>query len=202
MKRKIILFCLNLFFLTLFTDAAYSGIEVPGRTRWWVNDYAGIIDEETKGYLEGLISSIEQKTPDPIEIIVATFKSLEGWRVEDFEREYGERWRLSKTGRDNGVVVLITLEERRIDIGVGQNLKNILTDPKIRNIIDNIIAPEFNKLNFSLGIKKGVEAIMEILKDRDIPRDTPFTVITNSFKVLLAAFVIFILFIIGSRRSN
>jgi len=202
MKKRIILFCVILFSLGFFADTAYSKIEIPGRTRWWVNDYAGVIDEETKGYLEELISSIEQKTPDPIEIIVATFESIEGWRVEDFRREYGERWRLSKTGRDNGVVVLIAMEEQQINIGVGRNLKNILTDPKVRNIIDNVIAPEFNEGRFSLGIKKGVESAIDILKDADIPQDTPLTVITNIFKTLLVIFVLILFFIIGSRRPN
>lgn len=191
--KKIFIIC-GILLVTIFvSDFGFAKIPVPGRTNSWVNDYAGIIDPETKNYLENLISSIEQKTPDPVEVIIATFKSLEGWNVQQFSSEYGEKWREIKKGRrDNGVVLLITLEERSINIGVGQNLKGILTDEVVDSIIRDVISPEFGKVRYAEGIKKGAETIVDILSKAEIPQGRLFT----PKNILIAFLIILIIYLI------
>lgn len=168
--KRIFIICGILLSFIFFIGTGLAKIEVPGRTNTWVNDYAGIIDGDTKRYLEKLVSLIEQKTPDPIEVIVATFRSLEGWRLKDFAQRYGENWRKIKRGRrDNGVILLVVLDDRRVMIGAGQNLKNVITDTIVKDITENVIIPEFSKGDYAGGIKKGTEAIVRILSDAKIP---------------------------------
>ncbi len=194
MKKKFIL-CGILLSLLFFGGLGFAKIEVPGRTNSWVNDYAGIIDEDTKRYLEKLLSIIEQKTPDPIEVIIATFKSLEGWQPEDFALRYGENWRMAKRGRrDNGVIILVVLKGQWVMIGAGQNLKGILTDAVINDIMHNVIVPEFSKENYSEAIKKGAETIVKILSNAEIPKDS--LIATNLALLLLFIMIVGTIFII------
>lgn len=192
MKRTFV-FCLILAIFILFASIGLAKIPVPERTSSYVNDYAGIIDKNTRDYLKKLISSIEQKTPDPVEVIIATFRSLDGWRFEDFALEYGEKWRKIKKGRrDNGVILLIALQERRVTIGVGQNLRGILTPPVVNGIIQERISPEFSEGNYSKGIKKATEKIVEILDEAEIPADNP----TLGARIILLAISLIIAFFI------
>ena len=190
--RRIFVVCALLSALLFLIDPGFAKIPVPGRTDSWVNDYAGIIDKNTKEYLENFISSIGQKTPDPVEIIIATFKSLEGWDLEDFAAEYGEKWRLTKRGRDNGVVILVALEDRRVFIGIGRNLKDILTDVVTYDIVQSVIVPEFSEGRYSEGIKKAAETIVKILSEAEIPAGNPLIIMRN---ILIASLIIFAFFL-------
>lgn len=155
-------------------DSSFAKIDIPGRTGSWVNDYAGIIDEATRSYLEDEISSIKQRTPEPFEVIISTFKSLEGWEFSEFARLYGEKWREVKIGkRDNGVIILVALDQQRVTIGVGQNLKGILTVPVLQDIIQHVIVPEFREMHYAEGIKKAAERVMDIVGKANIPTRNP-----------------------------
>jgi len=198
--RRILAICAVSLLFILYANPGFAKIEVPGRTELRVNDYAGVVDQETKEYLEGLISLFEQKTRDPVEIIVATFISLEGWRFEDFAFEYGEKWRLTKKGRDNGVILLFALEEGRIDVGVGRNLSKILTTPVMDDIVRDLMMPELDKGNFGPGIRRGVERIIEILSRAEIPQDSFFSILLKGIlKMLLIILIILAVFFIGSK---
>ncbi|MCG2704884.1 MAG: TPM domain-containing protein [Candidatus Omnitrophica bacterium] len=196
------IFFAALIIVVTFAGLASAKIEVPGRTRSWVNDYAGIIDKDTKTYLESLVSSIKQKTPEPIEVVVATFRSLEGWDFNDFSKEYGEKWRDAKRGkRDNGVIIIVAIKERRVGIGVGRNLDNILIPGVTDDIIKNIITPEFAQARFSDGIRKAVEKIVTILNETDIPTGNAAAYIRGALLLVIIAALIFLLRNIYSRRQ-
>ncbi|MBU4377288.1 MAG: TPM domain-containing protein [Candidatus Omnitrophica bacterium] len=174
--KKVFVFCVVVSIFVLSAGSGFAKIEIPGRASTWVNDYAGIIDKDTKAYLEQLCGSVEQKTSDPIEVIVATFRSLGGWDLRDFTTEYGEKWREAKKGRrDNGVILLVVMDTQQVTIGVGQNLRHIVTQKTIEDIVQNTIVPEFKKNNYAGGIKKGTEAIVSILNKADIPANKPIT---------------------------
>lgn len=187
--RKNQLFIAIFLALVLSGVTVYAKIQIPGRTDTYLNDYAQIIDESTKRDLKELVSSIKQRNRDKIELIIAVFKSLEGWETQEFAAQYGEKWRLTKKGRDNGVILLVALGERRVTIGVGQNLKNILTDQTVDDIIKNIILPHFKQGEYVQGIKKGAQKIVDILNSSKIP--SGYDTIRNVIIFILLAIGIF-----------
>ncbi len=171
MKKKFILCIALLSVIIAFSEVGLAKMSVPGRTGSWVNDYAGIIDAKTKDYLERLISSMPQKTPDPVEIIVTTFDDLGGWTMEDLARVYGEQWRRTKKGRDNGVVILVFKRQGQMPIGVGKNLKGILTKKILSDMMTTTIIPIANKEGYSAAVKKAAETIIDVLNKSQIPQD-------------------------------
>ena len=193
--RNTVLCCVFSIMLSLAGVASFAKMTVPGRTASWVNDYAGIIEEKTEAYIEQRICDIEQKTPDPIEVIIATFSSIEGWDFKDFAVAYGEKWREVKRGkRDNGVILLVVLDGNHAAIGPGQNLKNVFNNVVINDILRNKIIPDFTQGNYSDGIKKGADAILSILKDSEIPADNPVP-----YRVLVVGLLI-VAALIGGKR--
>lgn len=169
---------------------AFSENVLPGRTGRWVNDYAKVIDADTAQYLEKRISSIRQTTPDPVEIIIATFGTISPMSIEDFTLEYGEKWRGVKKGRrDNGVVMILALKERRVMIGVGKNLNSVLTPQDTARIINDIISPYMARGEYSMGMKKGAEAVIDKLENAGIPMGPSVTIT----RILLIIFICFML---------
>lgn len=195
-------FLASLFIFFIFTDVitlcAFGKMKVPGRTTHWVNDYAELIDRETEAYLEGIISSIEQKTPDPVEIIIATFDTLGGWSPEEFALEYGEKWRRTKKGRDNGVILLVLPSGGgyRIHIGVGQNLRGILTNKIVKGLVQDVILPEFKVGRYQDGLKRATEILIRILDDAKIPTDEP----TLLSRIIAGGIIIGCIFMLLWRR--
>ena len=170
--------------------AAFSESVLPGRTGRWVNDYAKVIDGDTAQYLEKRISSIKQRTPDPVEVIIATFKTIGSTNIQDFALAYGEKWReIKKSRRDNGVVIILALKEKRVTIGVGDNLKKVLTPQAVSAIIHELMMPYMARGEYSLGIKEGAEAIIVKLENSRIPTG-PSVIATRLLLVLLACFIV------------
>jgi uncharacterized protein len=145
--------------------------DIPGRTDEWVNDYADIIDVRQEKYIEDLIDGIEQRTKDPIEVIVGTFDSTAPIGVDRFAYRYAENWRASKRKeRDNGVVIFVSMEDKIVTIGVGDNLKDIITDDIVEKIINKDIMPSFRRGAYGDGIRLGVQTLVNILERANIPQ--------------------------------
>ena len=83
-----------------------------------------------------------------------TIKSLEGEDLEDFSMKVCENWKLGSADREDGVLLLVSLDEKKIRIEVGYGLEGILTDTKCGLIIRNIMAPEFQAGRYGDGIVK------------------------------------------------
>lgn len=123
----------------------------------YVNDFAGVLTSDQKNTLENSLKDYEQQTTN--EIAVATVKSLDGQDITDFTVKTFEEWKIGKETRDNGILFLAAIDDRKMRIEVGYGLEPNLTDSQAGEIIRNIIAPEFKKENYYQGIRNGVTAI-------------------------------------------
>jgi uncharacterized protein len=183
--KKILTVLMTILIIGALAVNVFAKIEVPGRTNSRVNDYAGVIDKDTKDYLEKMLSSIKQKTQDPVEVIVTTFKTLDGWDFREFSQAYGEKWRdVKRNKRDNGVIILVAINEGRVGIGVGRNLNDILTPAITTGIIQNTFLSAFSEAKYSEGLKKGTEEIVSILDKARIPSGNPLTVLLGILVVV------------------
>lgn len=83
---------------------------------------------------------------------MAIFQSLDGDTIENFAVRLFEQWKIGKKGKDNGVLLLIAINERKLRIEVGYGLESTITDGKAGEIIREVITPEFKKNNYYEGI--------------------------------------------------
>ena len=126
-----------------------------------VVDDAGILDEETRAALTQKLAEFEAKTTD--QFVVVTLKSLQGTSIEDFGVELGRHWQIGQRDKNNGVLLIVAPNERRVRIEVGYGLEGALTDAVSRLIIENGITPRFRAGDFAGGITRGVDDIISVL---------------------------------------
>ncbi len=130
-----------------------------------VNDYAGILGNDTLTTLDKKLADYEKETTN--QVVVLIIKSLEGENLEDFSIKTVEKWKLGHKGKDNGVLLLIALNDRKLRIEVGYGLEGSLTDAKCSQIIRNRIVPYFKTNDYKDGITQGVDSIIGALGGKD-----------------------------------
>ncbi len=137
-----------------------SAQEVPflsGR----VNDYAGILSSQTVVDLENQLRDHESKTSNQVALL--TVSSLEGGSLEEFSLRVAESWKLGQKEKDNGALLLIAKEDRKLRIEVGDGLEGVLTDARSSQIIRHEIVPHFKNGDYDAGVRAGVTAILQTI---------------------------------------
>ena len=124
-------------------------------------DQADILSPAAKAALEPKLAELEDKSG--IQLVVATVSSLEGQEIEPYANELFRAWKLGEAEKNNGVLLLVAPNERRVRIEVGYGLEGTLTDALSKVIITNAITPRFKAGDFSDGVTRGVDDIITVL---------------------------------------
>lgn len=146
--------------LLVFVATVAAALTFPALTGRVV-DQAGILSPEAKAGLEPKLADLEAKSG--IQLVVATVGSLEGQEIEPYANELFRAWKLGEADRNNGVLLLVAPNERRVRIEVGYGLEGTLTDALSKVIIVNAITPRFAAGDFSGGVIRGVDDIVTVL---------------------------------------
>ncbi len=126
-----------------------------------VIDGAGLLPAEDKLLIEGQLEALEQKSSD--QLVVVTVDSLQSYTIEDFGYRLGRHWGIGQKNVDNGALLIVAPNERKVRIEVGRGLEPQLTDIMSRLIIENAILPAFRRGDFPAGIKAGVRDISDVM---------------------------------------
>ncbi|HIJ88633.1 MAG TPA: methanol dehydrogenase [Desulfuromonadales bacterium] len=145
-------------------------IEVP-QLRGRVNDYANMLSPGASQRLEQVLADFESS--DSTQIVVLTINSLEGESLEEYSIKVAEAWQIGQKKLDNGAILLISKQERKIRIEVGRGLEGVLTDLVSGRIIRGDMAPHFKNNDYDTGITAGVYSIIKVVRGeyQSQPRD-------------------------------
>lgn len=152
--------CAVLMALLVGPLAALAALEFPALTGRIV-DNANLISLEDKGQLEAELAAIEEKSTDQVAIL--TTPSLGGTSIEDYGYQLGRTWGIGQKGKDNGVILIVAPNDRKVRIEVGRGLEPVMTDLMSKIIIENAILPKFRQGDFSGGIRDGIRDIRDVL---------------------------------------
>ncbi len=133
-------------------------LDVP-KLQGYVNDYANMISPQAKGELENELKNFEQT--DSTQIVILTVPSLEGEVIEDFDIKVAEAWKIGQKGKDNGVIFVVSKQDRKMRIEVGRGLEGKLTDLMAGRIIDLVVKPRFKRGDYDGGFIAGVSALID-----------------------------------------
>ncbi len=122
-----------------------------------VVDQARLLSPAREAELTETLAALERDTDD--QLVVVTVNSLEGLEIEDYGYQLGRAWGIGQTDDDNGVLLIVAPEERKVRIEVGYGLEPVLTDALSALIIQNEILPSFRTGGYEAGITRGVAAI-------------------------------------------
>ena len=136
-----------------------------------VVDQANLLDPEQEAALTAKLAGLETRTKR--QLVVTTLNSLEGYEISDYGYRLGRAWALGQDGKgetekDNGAILIIAPNERKMRIEVGYGLEPVLTDGLSSSIIRNDITPRFKDGDFVGGINAGVDRIVTQL---ELPAD-------------------------------
>jgi uncharacterized protein len=151
----------GLLFLAVLLPCQAVALEVPA-LRGRVNDYAGMLSSDGKRRIETLMKELEDH--DSTQVVVLTIPTLAGDTIEDFSIRVAERWKIGRKGFDNGVILVVARDDRKVRIEVGYGLEGRMTDLAAGRIIRDRIAPEFRAGRFDQGMLQGVTAIAEVVR--------------------------------------
>ncbi|MGB3212175.1 MAG: TPM domain-containing protein [Desulforhopalus sp.] len=188
--------CRLLIGLALLTGVMFgadltSAREVPPLTAR-VNDYAAMLSPATRQQLESVLAALEKD--ESTQLVVLTINSLDGENLEEYSLKVVEKWQLGQKGIDNGALLLIAKNDRKLRIEVGYGLEGVLTDLTSGRIIRDIITPKFRNGNFDQGVIDGVSAMIAAVRGEFSGKN-----IIHSGKSSdndLAGFVVFLFFIL------
>src|SRR5208337_2575467 len=158
---------LPLFFIIIWTTLtlAVSSLpsfasvpEIPAVPSQYVVDLAGIVDDATKARLNSSLRELEEKTT--AQMVILTVPGLNGESLEDLSLRTAEKWKLGQKGKDNGVLLLISLQERKYRFEIGYGLERVLPDSLVGSIGRSYLVPNFRNGDYSKGVSDAAFAVI------------------------------------------
>lgn len=151
-------------FVLLVGQFSFSqGFKIPETPKFQtsVYDYVNLLSASQKSNLESKLVRYSDTTST--QIVVAIIASTEGENINYLAANWGEKWGIGDAKKDNGVLVLLAKDDKKIAIQVGRGAEPLLTDFQSKRIIERVIIPEFRKGDFYGGLDKGAEYIFKTL---------------------------------------
>jgi len=166
-----------------------------------VVDEARLLSPADIAELTSTLAELESRSSD--QIVVYTTQSLQGYEIEDFGYRLGRFWKIGQAPINNGIVLIVAPNERKVRIEVGRGLEPQMTDLMSKLIIENAILPGFRRGDFAGGIKAGVRDIKDVLlgdaeavKDRARSLQKRSTAEEDIIPFIIFIFFVFILIMI------
>ena len=189
--------CRFLILLLCCLPVAAYGLEVP-KLQGYVNDYAGMISPSARSKIEEGLRAFEQS--DSTQIVILTIPSLEGEDIRGFGIKVGDVWKIGQKGKDNGAILIVSKQERKIGIEAGYGLEGKLTDLVSGRIIDRVIKPRFSKGDFDGGFIAGISSMIDATRGEFKAEQRPAQRRQKGISPFLSIFLFFAVFtiILGS----
>lgn len=190
-----------LFILLLCGFSVKAQFDIPDKPRFQtsVYDYASLLNSTEKKQLEEKLVRYADSTTT--QIVVITIDELKGESIGILTPRWGQAWGIGGSkANDNGVIVLVAKEERKIWISAGYGVEDRLTAGITGELVRNVILPEFKAGSYYMGLTKGADAIFEVLKGKykgsRKAKNGDFPVVP------LVVFVLILVFLIAKNKNN
>ena len=128
-----------------------------------ITDRANLLPPAQEEKLRSILDDLNARTGAAL--VVVTLPSMEGGQIDDFTNRLFEKWGVGQAGKDNGVMLLVAVEERKIRIDVGYGLEGVIPDGRAGSIRDQYVLPYFRKGQMAAGIESGTLALANLIAE-------------------------------------
>jgi uncharacterized protein len=128
----------------------------------YVNDFANVLEQTYEDQITAITKSLEENTT--AELVVVTINSTGSLDTKTYAVKLFEEWGIGKHGKDNGILVLLVVGQRRIEIEVGYGLEGILPDGKVGRILDDYAVPYLRQDLYGEGLTNLVKKFEEVIE--------------------------------------
>jgi uncharacterized protein len=136
---------------------------IPPPPGQYFNDYAGVVSPETVQRLNRTLEAFERDTSS--QVLVVVYPKLQSdSSIEDYTVRVAQAWRVGQKGKDNGAVLFVFIQDRKLFLQVGYGLEGALPDALSKQIIETQIKPRFRGGDYAGGLEAGVSAILAAAK--------------------------------------
>jgi uncharacterized protein len=184
----------------LLNVSAFAQRAVPAHGGVWVHDEANVLSRGTVAQLEQILKAERDSTSNQIAILIVP--SLEGEDIDGFGIRVAEAWKAGDQKKDNGVIFIVSIQDRKMRIEVGQGLEGVLTDALSSRINRNEVAPQFRQGNYDAGVLAGTIAIIQAIKGTYVNESPPQRGKRGSRSPWGTVLLIIIIIIAMSRRTG
>jgi uncharacterized protein len=164
MYKKITTAAILLITVIAFAAGA-STPEPPAMPRDYVVDLAGVIRSDVRDRLNAALQELEQKTT--AQVLVLTVQSLDGQSIEEFAFNTKERWKLGQKGKDNGVLIVLAVQDRKYRLEIGCGLESVLPDSLVGSIGREYLVPYFRKGDYGAGVTSAAVVIIQTIANHE-----------------------------------
>jgi uncharacterized protein len=187
--------------LVFFSQILYAQRPIPEHGGKWVHDDATILSSQTISELEAFLKRHRDSTSDQIAIL--TINSLDGEDIDDYAFKVASAWKLGQADKDNGVLLLVAVQDRLVSIQVGKGLEGVLTDLESSRINRYEIAPRFRQGDYDGGIRAGVSAIVQAVQGEYVNDDpTPKKKKRRGSPMITVLMVLLLIIFLSRRRGG
>ncbi len=160
MKKIITL--LSVLILSICLSVSVFAIDIPQPTSdFFVNDFANVISEDDKDAIMQIGADIYNQTT--AQVVVVTVDSLDGYEVSEYALELGREWGVGSEETNNGIVILLSVNDRKVTIQVGYGLEGAVTDSMAGRILDDYAYPYLSNDDFSTGLTEAYKALANLV---------------------------------------
>jgi len=165
-----------------------------------VYDYYKLLNASEKNSLEQKLVKYSDTTST--QIVIAIISSTQGENINYLGAQWGEKWGIGQAKEDNGILILLARDDRRIAINTGKGVEYLLTDAMSKRIIERDIIPYFKQNDYSGGLNRGVDAIFEVMTGEY--KGTRKSSQSNDFPIgfIFILFFIFIIILISISKNK
>ncbi|AKD37653.1 putative transmembrane protein [Pasteurella multocida subsp. multocida OH4807] len=185
-----------IFFSFFFTLSAFAAQFPPSPNPFqYVNDYTNTLSAREKGALEQKLIAYGKETSSQIAVVI--IPSTEEYEISQYTFELGDKWGIGRKQLNNGVLMLIAKDDRKMFIGVGQGLEGVLPDAFLSQLIRHQITPYFKQGQYAEGINNGLNYLIAASKGEFDPNQVADE---DSWEDYIPIFMVmvFILFVVLS----
>ncbi|WP_227814866.1 TPM domain-containing protein [Nitrogeniibacter aestuarii] len=158
---------LGLWFVMFAGLALAQGLQPVPALKARVTDLTGVLDAGARSMIELKLKNFEADTGSQIAVLLVPSTKPEA--IEQFGIRVVDQWKLGRQGVDDGVLLLVALQDRKLRIEVGRGLEGAITDAQANRIIDDTISPFFRQGRFADGINAGVDALIGLARGEPLP---------------------------------
>jgi uncharacterized protein len=149
---------------------AQQGPQFPKLTGRVV-DAANVIPPDVEARLDQKLAALEQQSRR--QLVVATIPDLQGYDIADYGYQLGRAWGIGGKERNDGALLIVAPDERKLRIEVGYGLEGVLTDVTTKRLIDEVITPKFKSGDFAGGISDGISRMIGLVNGEKLPEPEP-----------------------------
>lgn len=187
-----------------FTFNANAQIKIPEKPSkvMLVNDLAGILSADESYQLEAKLRAYNDSTSS--EVVIVTVPTLNGEDVQDVATEIGHKWQIGTQKKDNGIVLLVALQEHKSAIATGYGMEAVVTDGIANTIRKKVMSPYFKQKQYYAGLDAGTDAIFKAVKGefKSTGKKAKPASWSTTFILFLVIVVIFIIISFINKSKN